>query len=392
MNDSKIEAAPEVQPVRARSGTAVVAASVALVAAGVSIAGPSLRPYLADQLTARFGPHPIIGILTGTAEPKPKDSVQIDLAAFDQRMAVLAQALAGREEPSPDAAALVKALGQPMPERVPSPEARKLSELEERFAALGARLDTLDQRLGEHATGAAKGRSDMEARLAGVEQAGAAQTQRTDGLDQSVAAIRQEGEDRAAALSERISGLDRRVAEFDERSAALTVRSGAAAMLTLVSRVRLAMEMSEPFVEDVSALAALVGGDADARAAVAALGAVAARGVANLPRLQRTLTPLLANLVEAEKAAAAPWYTRASSLILWSQPASPRADALGEKVAAITRDLRAGQLSGALWKLRALDAPMGEGMQAWIADANRRLAADQALRTLTELAFRRTQG
>ena len=54
--------------------------------------------------------------------------------------------------------------------------------------------------------------------------------------------------------------------------------------------------------------------------------------------------------------------------------------------------MRGGQLASALWKLRALDIPLNEAVQAWIVEANKRLAADQAVRTLTGLAFRQVEG
>ncbi|HYH37424.1 MAG TPA: hypothetical protein VD860_04315 [Azospirillum sp.] len=393
-------AAPARAPrARGGGGWATFAALVALAGAGASIAGPSLRPYLAEQLTARFGEHELIGILTGTAAPKPKDPVQIELAAFDQRMAALAQALGQPGGPAADPEtlkALTVALGKPLPDTGPSPEARRLAELEGRFAALGARLgDT-----AAAAAAAAKAQSDLKAELAArldaAEQAGTTLAQRIDGLDQGLAAARKEGADALAAqtvaFDERLAAADRRIGEVDQRSAALASRNSAAVLLALVSRVRLALEMSEPFDAEAKTLATLVNGDPETRAAVEALASVAGDGVSNLPRLQQTLKPLLAAIVESERAATATWYAKASSLLFWSQPWSSRAETLGQKTDAISRDLRSGLLDSAVWKLRGLDAPMTPGLQTWLAEANRRLLADQALRALTAIAFKRAQG
>ncbi|WP_448191847.1 hypothetical protein [Azospirillum sp. sgz301742] len=372
---------------RARGGgMATFAALIALAAAGVSIAGPSLRPYLAEQLTARYGEHELIGILTGTAAPKPKNAVQLDLAAFDRRVEALAQALGGAPGGTAvDAATLAtltKALGQPLPDQGPSPEARKLADLEARVAALTSRLDerlaALEQSIGEAAAAAKSVGGELGARLSAAEQA--------------LAAAQAQGAGDLAALAERLTAVDRLVAGVDERSVSLAARSASAPLLALVTRIRFALEMSEPFAEEVSALSALAGDDPEARAALDSLNGVAAQGVANLPRLQRQLAPLLARIVESERAAGSSWYTRATSLFFWSAATPSRADMLSERVDAIARDMRGGQLSSALWKLRALEAPLGEGVQAWIAEANSRLAADQALRTLTGVAFRRAKG
>lgn len=388
---------------RARGGgMATFAALVALAAAGVSIAGPSLRPYLAEQLTARYGEHELIGILTGTAAPKPKDAVQLDLAAFDRRVAALGQALGGTPGGTAvDAAtlaALTKALGQPLPDQGPSPEARKLAELEARVAALSsrldARLDALDQRIGETAAAAAAAQStggELGARLTSAEQADTAQARRADALEQALAATQRQGAGDLAAFAERLATMDRLVADIEERGVRLAAKSGAPSLLALVTRIRFALEMSDPFAEEAGALPALIGNDPDARAALDALNTVAAQGVPNLPRLQRALAPLLANIVDSEKAAGSSWYTRATSLLFWSAETSSRTDTLSERVDGIARDMRGGQLASAVWKLRALEAPLGEGVQEWIAEANKRLTADQALRTLTGLAFRRIQ-
>lgn len=412
---------------RARGGgVAVFGALVALAAAGASIAGPSLRPYLAEQLTARFGEHELIGVLTGTAAPKPaapepaapkpNDAVQIDLAAFDRRVEALAQALAQAQPAGSSAdpatlSALVTALGQPLPAPTPapaptpSPEAGRLDGLEGRLTALNERLDALDRRLGEAAAeaaaGAAKAQADLaarlEPRLETAVQTGTAQSQRSDALEQALETAKRQGSANldalAGRLDERIAAADRRLAELEARDARAAAANDVAALLTLVSRIRLSIELAEPFAAEVKALATVAGSDADARAALEALGTVAAQGVPNLPRLQRALTPLLAAIVETERAAgASSWYTHAATLLTWSEPAPSRADILAEKTEGIARDLRSGQLSGAVWKLRALDVPLGEGVQGWIAEANRRAVADQALRTLTELAFRRIQG
>lgn len=420
--------APPARPPRARGGGwATFAAVVALAGAGASIAGPSLRPYLADQLTIRFGEQAWIGIVTGTAAPKPKSPVQIDLDAFDQRLAALAQALGQPGGAAADPVTLktlAAALGQPLPDTGPSPEARKLVELEGRFTALGARIDTLEQRIGDSTAAAAataKAQTDLKADLlagqTAAEQTAAGLTQRLDGLaqrldataaradalnprmdglDQGLATLRQEAADalaaQVAAVGERIAAADQRIADVDARSATVTSRGNAAMLLALVSRVRLAMEMSESFATEARTLGALVNGDPETRAAVDALSSVAGQGVPNLPRLQQQLKPLLAAVVESERQATATWYARASSLLFWSPPWSGRADALGQKADAITRDLRAGQLDSAVWKLRGLDTPMSPGLQAWLVEANRRLTADQALRALTTIAFKRAQG
>lgn len=416
------------RPPRARGGGwATFAALVALAGAGASVAGPSLRPYLAEQLTVRFGEQEWIGIVTGTAAPKPKSPVQIDLDAFDRRLAALAQALGQPGGAAADPVTLktlATALGQPLPDTGPSPEARKLADLEGRFTALGSRLDALEQRLGEGASAAAaaaKAQADLKTDLAtgltAAEQAAAAFGQRLDGLsqrldgvaqhadslgprldglDQGLATARQEAADaltaQGTALGERIAAADRRIGEVDGRSAAMASRSSAATLLALVSRVRLAMEMSEPFATEARTLGALVNGDPETRAAVDALSSVAGQGVSNLPRLQQQLKPLLAAVIESERQASATWYARASSLLFWSPAWSSRADALGQKADAITRDLRAGQLDSAVWKLRGLDTPMSPGLQTWLTEASRRLTADQALRALTAIAFKRAQG
>lgn len=410
---------------------AVSAAVVALAAAGLSISGPSLRPEIAAQLTRQFGEQRWIAIATGTALPPPPDAVTITLSALDQRLSGLVSLInqnSGQNGTSLDPAtlrALAQALGQPLPPPQPSPEAPRIAALEQQIGELTSRLVASEAALKQTeaaltaslteslATGlaeatarevaSAKAISDeLSGRLSEITQTQAANHEALVREGQALAAsLNGRLEDGAAAALARIATVEQSLQEqqaaVGSRLDAIAAEAGRvddAFKLALLSRLRFAFELSTPFDEDVAALASLWKTDeAETRAAIQTLAGLANKGVSSMSRLQRDLMVVMNGIVQLHTAPAPGWIDQATVMLgITAEPPPSQADTLREQGRVIAQEIHNGKVGSALWKLRALEVPLDARAQAWVQEANRRMAADEALATLTNRILKSTGG
>lgn len=511
------------KPPRARgTGLALFCALVALAGAGGTIAAPSLRPILAEQLQARFGDEPWIGIVTGTADTRPPEVIEVDLQRFDQRINALSTALASTPAGQPvdrdtlnrfveasgeserflaltdslrraedQVLQLSKALGA-LETRLAKIDSRA-EQLEANGRALGARLDQSEGTAREHTTrlsavegGVTKavvradelagaqtavgGRLDgIEQKLGAVAEAGAAAVaavagraaalesgaqammaqvaglgdsikavvDRTTAVEAAVqAATAAAGEKAAAveaALAARIDAVDGRVSTVDGRVSAVdgrldgvdgaigTLRQSVQAnatglgtlgtrideveekipaptagpvLLTLATRIRTALDEGEPFAAEIQALRQFGGNDPVIAASAERLAPLASRGAPSLSLLRRDFNTAAKKVLEAEEAAAPPWYERQMATVQsyfgWAVapppvPGEAARAALGRAAANITN----GNFAEAVKDLATLQPPGAVHADAWLRMAMIRVEAERALRGLNEAALRR---
>ncbi|WP_029006894.1 COG4223 family protein [Azospirillum halopraeferens] len=292
---------PVVPPVsRGRGGgIALLAALVAMLAAGASIAAPSLRPILAETLRHQFGDHPLIGIVTGTADTRPAGLIQLDVDTFDQRIGALAQAMTATPDGRPVAPEtleeFVTATGQN--ERFSGLEAslrhaedqvlvlsKALGALETRLARVDTRADLLEgtdrsvmARL-EAAEGATR---DLAPKIAAVEGAAGAAAARAS--EAAAAGGELSGRvDAATAAADRsagrLDGVEARLTEMAEaiRANEEGIRTNAGAVQANTDAIRTVAEAAE---------AAGTAGRANAEAILAAAAAAKAEVEALVQRL-----------------------------------------------------------------------------------------------------------
>lgn len=504
------------KPPRARgTGLALFCALVALVGAGGTIAAPSLRPILAEQLHARFGNEPWIGIVTGTADTRPPEVIEVDLQRFDQRINALSTALAATPAGQPvdretlnrfveasgeserflaltdslrraedqvlqlskalgaletrlakidSRAEQLEANGRALAARLDQTEgtarehttrlsaveggvtkaAGRVDELAGAHTAAGGRLDGIEQKLGQvaeagaaavaavasRATALESGAQAVVAQVAGLGDSIKAVVDRTTAVEAAVqAATAAAGEKAAAveaALAARIDAVDGRMNAVDGRLDGVdgdigTLRESVQAnatglgtlgtrideveekipaptagpvLLTLATRIRTALDEGEPFAAEIQALRQFGGNDPVIAASAERLAPLASRGAPSLSLLRRDFNTAAKKVLEAEEAAAPPWYERQmatfQSYFGWAAapppvPGEAARAALGRAAANITN----GNFAEAVKDLATLQPPGAVHADAWLRMAMIRVEAERALRGLNEAALRR---
>lgn len=190
------------RPPRAR-GTrlALFCAVVALAGAAGAVAAPSLRPILAEELRSRLGDRPWIGIVTGTADTRPPQVVELDLQRFDERISALTTALA--ETPS----------GQPVDRETLQRFVQATGE-DERIVAMNDGLRRAEEQVMRLSTALAA----LETRLAAAE----ARDGRLEEAGRGLAGRLDAAETAARAVAPKISALEQKGAEGASRLEALT--------------------------------------------------------------------------------------------------------------------------------------------------------------------------
>ena len=180
------------------------------------------------------------------------------------------------------------------------------------------------------------------------------------------------------ALSSRVDRLETR------ETAAPLARSRQLSYALGLRELDRALQGSAPFSAELSALEELTGDDP----AFAILRAHAADGIPSEATLRLQFPAAARAILNADKAGTdASWLNR-----LWASLRSlfmlrPTGDVLGDDTAAIVARaearLAAGDLYAAVQQLAALQGPAAAAAQDWLAPANARLAAQQAMAGLT---------
>jgi hypothetical protein len=371
-------AAPAKAPAKAAGGRGVpgwlwLIAIVALLIA----AGYLTRPLWSQPLGAY-----VRGLF-----PAPAEDARV--AGLDQRLATVEKALADRRADAPASDAVRTLQGEAADTR------GELKALNERLAAAEAVVAALRDAPPLPSAGGGDTVGDaVEARLRRLEAAARPE------------AIR-DVERRLGELSAAVSGLaavEGRLASV-EAAAQTAGRASAATAATVLALDRLAEAVTaqRPFTGELADLRRAAGDDAELAAAADALAPHAGGGVPTFAQLFARFPDVARVASQADTARAGDrWLDRAvnevTSLVTVRRMGEAAvADGGTDAALALTeRTLLDGDLRSAVGALRTLPAPAADRPEvvAWIADAEARLVADEALsrlrlRTIAHLAERK---
>lgn len=361
-------------PPRKGNGLAAAALAASLLALGVGLYG-----------VARTGGIP--GVSLGPTATDPRVSaLETELAAVRQ---ALATRPAGPTLPSglADLPARVQALegrlaavGDQVPVPQPSGRAPDLSGIRAELAAVAARLAALEN--------APASGSGADPALAGS----------LDSLGDRVAALEAAAR-RQQALEQAVGELSRQAQEIAGQinNAARGASEGEALVLA-AGQLQSALAAGRPHGAELRAVEALAGGWPDLAAAVEPLRATAGSGLPTAVALYDRFKALAPEIIRADRLRQdAGWVDqtlgRLSTLVTVrrasGEVAGDGADAvLARAEAAVDK----GDLAAAATELALLQGPAAEVAAPWLADAQARVAAEQAAAAVADLALARLGG
>jgi len=222
-------------------------------------------------------------------------------------------------------------------------------------------------------------------------------------LDQRVAALEQQprGEDpqRLSALQQQMQKLaaaheatGERVAKIEQRRDAAAGERGEEALLLALGQLRGQVQGSQPFAAELGSVMALGRNRPEVRDDLAPLSASAATGIPSLTtlsqRFERDVAPALMRSTAPESDGwGAQIMNRLRSLVVVRRVGSDAAgagDPVESGVAHAETALATGDLAGAVKAVERLPTAKAQPAQAWLADARRRLAAEQGLTRLSD--------
>lgn len=247
-------------------------------------------------------------------------------------------------------------------------------EGDERLQALEGRLEELGGRIEQVAQAPAQADETTLARLEGLEG-------RIDGA------------------AGRIEALEARLRDALAEVEAARVRVGEETVLALAAgQLREAFRTGQPYAEELEGLRRLAGGDEALADVLARLEPQAQQGVPTLTELQASYTEAASAAVTADRAGSAEsdWqaaiWNRVSDLVAVRAVGEPEGEGTEAIVARAERRLQGGDLEAALRELDALEGPAAEAMAPWRERAQARIEAEQALSALGHAALDRLGG
>lgn len=193
------------------------------------------------------------------------------------------------------------------------------------------------------------------------------------------------------ALASAIESLSSRISALDTRVSSLAAAGKSSASLELANELRalhalsVAIQSGKPFLMELSAVRANSGPKASA---LDFLEASAAKGLPTVANLSEQFSALVPKLLQKKEEGSflARLYSNATSLVevrrIGEEGNEP--DAVINRIQAL---LRHGDLAGALNESAKLPETMRARAAAWIAEVNRRRAADIAVRKLLDEAL-----
>ena len=424
-DEQRAAAAPA--PVERRGGGAWLAALIAIAAAAAAITvpwwGPRYLPALwqvadtaglADRVAALEGA--LEGTPEGAAASAGPDGVPARFDAIEERLAVLEAAPAGAGGAPAGSADLDGAIAG-LEARLDGLEAAGGGAdpaAAEALAALTARVGELEAMVvdvTEPPLGAEPERvAELADRVASLEQGLAGgdpgQPEIAAALDPLAREVEQ-AQAATSALADRVDAVDGRVAAaVDELAAALTgfdarlagvetigerVSRGVAAEQTLAlafGQLRDQLDREEPFAVAYATISNIVANDPDLVAVLEPLAEHAATGVPTRADLSGRF-PALANdvLAAADTVEDPGWIDTVLANVrgLVTVRRSPGLVAGDDPDAILARaeyHVLNGAFDTAVAEMETLDAGATEAVDAWVADARARLAAETALTTL----------
>ena len=262
-----------------------------------------------------------------------------------------------------------------------------VEQLDQRQGEIARRQVTIDQHLTKledqiRALNATAGAvKDLDQRMAALEQ-------QPRGEDpQRLSALQQEMQKLAAAHE----ATGERVAKIEQRRNAAAGERGEEALLLALGQLRSRVQGSQPFAAELGAIMALGRNRPEVRDNLAPLSASAATGIPNLTtlsqRFEREVAPALMRSAAPESDGwGAQILNRLRSLVVVRRVGSDAgaSDPIESGVARAETALATGDLAGAVKAVEALPTANAQPAQAWLADARRRLAAEQGLARLTD--------
>lgn len=262
-----------------------------------------------------------------------------------------------------------------------------VEQLDQRQGEIARRQVTIDQHLTKledqiRALNATAGAvKDLDQRMAALEQ-------QPRGEDpQRLSALQQEMQKLAAAHE----ATGERVAKIEQRRNAAAGERGEEALLLALGQLRSRVQGSQPFAAELGAVMALGRNRPEVRDNLAPLSASAATGIPNLTtlsqRFEREVAPALMRSAAPESDGwGAQILNRLRSLVVVRRVGSDAgaSDPIESGVARAETALATGDLAGAVKAVEALPTANAQPAQAWLADARRRLAAEQGLARLTD--------
>lgn len=271
----------------------------------------------------------------------------------------------------------------------------------ERDQQLADRIDQLEQEIAAlrsaHPTPAATlDLNDLERRVTALEQgapsgpgASAAPALDTSKLD-AVA-------DRTTHLADEVSGIEARIAQTQAAAqASIKAASQRASFALAVAQLSEAVERGDPYLASLHAVGGL--GDDETRDLVKPLEADAEHGLPTLDQLTRRFPALARDTKTAAIAGdKSGWLGEvrtffASLIVIRRTDNAPGHDDVDGKLALAEKRLDAHDLAGAVAALDGLPENPASVLTEWKQDAERRLAAEQAIKALDAKAFSGLQG
>ena len=263
-----------------------------------------------------------------------------------------------------------------------------LEQLDQRQGEIARRQVTIDQHLTKledqiRALNATAGAvKDLDQRIAALEQ------QPRGGDPQRLGALQQEMQKLAAAHE----ATGERVAKIEQRRDAAAGERGEEALLLALGQLRGQLQGSQPFAAELGAVMALGRNRPEVRDNLAPLSASAATGIPSLAtlsqRFEHDVAPaLLRSAAPASDGWGAQIMNRLRSLVVVRRVGSDGAgtgDPVESGVAHAETALATGDLAAAVKAVEGLPTAKAQPAQSWLADARRRLAAEQGLAHLTD--------
>lgn len=280
---------------------------------------------------------------------------------------------------------------------------RTLGErLAERLEALEQAAEAGSQAGEAAATAAAEGLARAEAleeQLQGLAARIEAVAEAPAEADELTLARLQALDGRLEGAAGRIEALEARLRDALAEVETARARVGEETALALsAGQLREALRIGSPFAAELESLRRLAGRDEALAQVLAALETHAAVGVASLPALQASFPEAAARAVTAERAAGAEqdwqalFWNRVSDLVTVRAIGEPEGEGTEAVLARAERRLEAGDLAAAEAELAALQGAAAEAMAAWRSRAQARLEAEAALAGLARASLGRVGG
>lgn len=228
-------------------------------------------------------------------------------------------------------------------------------------------------------------------------------SERVARLETAPAPAAGEGADpaRVAALESALTDLSARLDGMEERLAAQGAGGQAAegeGLIVATGQLQAALAAGRPYRTELRTVQALAAGQPQVSAVLAEMEPRAEAGLPTATALRARFDKVAADIIQADRMRAdAGWVDqtlgRVSSLITVRRASGEVAgDGVDAVVSRAEAALDAGDLGRAVAELSTLTGPPATAASDWLADARARAAAEEAVRSLNELAVARLAG